>query len=553
MPTIIYSYGLKQPIDWSPQLEDQLYLQNRLWNRLVEIERAHGTKLGEASKGSPQVLELRASIEVARAERDQLRDERDQTRIRTRSRPAVARLDEAIERKSALITTQVERLRDLARPLDGRVKERISALQAERRAAIAKARNEAGLWTTNSRAIVLEFERACKRLKGQPQPPSRRDFRGEGRFVNLLANSTRAPDITAGQCSGVVVDAVQEGAFDAPSRGERSRRQRTHLSITAFVQSGKRRMLRFPMMLHRPLPANALIRRVDVERRRKGARWEWMAHFHCDLPESPRKPPSNAAAASKVAIVVQSVRGEKGLRVATAMDAGLQPEHCWIPGQWLEDVQYLTRRREMLRQLLSAPRRVLSSMDWTDAPRVLREKVGGLNLEALSSARLARIVLTWREQCPDWNPLVLKSLERWRKRDKRWLEECAHLEGKLFERIRDHLRRWANAMASKFDALVISAADPAVLECRGEIVGKVNRMMPANVLAMSLQGQSAKFGAPLEVVPFVGWVNCPECRTRCTVDSKLMHVSCSTCLADVDWGAQACVQALQLRPDGAVA
>lgn len=38
MATLAHQYGLLDPIDWAPDCHEQLWLMNRLWNALVELE-----------------------------------------------------------------------------------------------------------------------------------------------------------------------------------------------------------------------------------------------------------------------------------------------------------------------------------------------------------------------------------------------------------------------------------------------------------------------------------------------------------------------------------
>src|SRR2546426_945321 len=38
---VVRQYGLLPPTDWGEDCHEQLFLMNRLWNRLVEIEQEH--------------------------------------------------------------------------------------------------------------------------------------------------------------------------------------------------------------------------------------------------------------------------------------------------------------------------------------------------------------------------------------------------------------------------------------------------------------------------------------------------------------------------------
>jgi hypothetical protein len=82
---VIRQYRLMPPENRGEDCEEQLRRMTALWNRLVEIDRAHCDKYRAATADDPMVKELREKYDTATAEIERLIARRNETRARRAS------------------------------------------------------------------------------------------------------------------------------------------------------------------------------------------------------------------------------------------------------------------------------------------------------------------------------------------------------------------------------------------------------------------------------------------------------------------------------------
>ncbi|MDC4228295.1 MAG: hypothetical protein MPW17_22750 (plasmid) [Candidatus Manganitrophus sp.] len=88
---IVRQYGLLDPLDWSEDCQEQLFLQNKFWNRLVEIERAQRAAYREIISRDPEVGPLTLKIDELKTQKEEAIRNRKRMRHAARSRKKQAR------------------------------------------------------------------------------------------------------------------------------------------------------------------------------------------------------------------------------------------------------------------------------------------------------------------------------------------------------------------------------------------------------------------------------------------------------------------------------
>jgi hypothetical protein len=132
---LIRKYALRDPVDWGQDCEDQLFLMNRLWNRLVEIEQESRTEFYA-------ILARDSALQAA--ERELAEFSADLAAIDQRKADE-QRIDELRYRGIAL-KRHVAVVRKEARE---RARSQIAAVERKRRAAVKLARQRSCLWWGN--------------------------------------------------------------------------------------------------------------------------------------------------------------------------------------------------------------------------------------------------------------------------------------------------------------------------------------------------------------------------------------------------------------------
>ena len=459
-------YGLREPIDWDEDCDQQLFLMNKLWNCLVEIERHHRQAYFDLMKEDKEVADLSKKIDILMKEKAQIVEERNilRRKHKIRKAPGTMPLDEHLRKISedlrALSIAAKEKraiVRKLFRP-------RLDELTRQRLAAVKEARRNSGLWWSNYNEICRSYEHARRKVWRNGGKLHFRAFDGSGRFANQIQGGAPVEKLFDGSHVQVKIKPLPLEAYSHPSRGERRRLQRTKLTICIYTgadESGKRvrRTLTFPMTLHRPLPDDALIKEVIVKRYRQGARFYWSVSFTATcIGVAVDK--HNSKRVCGIDLGWRKV--ENGLRVATIVASDDEVHHIVLPKVILQKLDYVDALKSRIdraaNELHTWLLQQLSRLD--RLPEDIASCVNILPKPGHASQRaLLQLVLRWRKVCPDFAKDINECLEQWRNQDKRWRNEMDNLRAKVLARRADFYRNEANLIAREFAVIGLEKLD----------------------------------------------------------------------------------------------
>jgi hypothetical protein len=208
-----------------------------------------------------------------------------------------------------------------------------------------------------------------------------------------------------------------------------------------------------PVILHRPIPPDAQIKWVHLIRRRIATRCEWSVQFALSRAIGWNK--LDCAPDGEVSIDVgwritgddgKTPRPDGSMRVAywkgsDGAEGEVTLPYRWMYGMWktrdlqsIRDKKHFNPMRDRLAEWLKATPGV---------PAWLAERTLTLP-QWKSQARLAGLVLRWRDNRFDGDGGIFETLETWRKRDKHLYEYEANL--------RDQLQRWRMDIYRNFAA-----------------------------------------------------------------------------------------------------
>ncbi|APT35069.1 hypothetical protein MCBMB27_05778 (plasmid) [Methylobacterium phyllosphaerae] len=224
---VIRKYGLLQPTNWAEDCESEMRLMDDLWNKLVYINDEYISKYISLMCQEKNFSEAKSQYDNSVA--------------------ASAAVSDIASSKRRLAIIQ----KDVAR----RMADALRALETSRREEVKVARQESGLWWGNYNALVRSFERARSAAIRGGQTMHRRSGGGDGRITNTLQGGAAVEALFDGSLSQIMVRPISARAWLSEIRGERRRLQRTFLSATVFVRDGERRTVTWPMIMHRPIPA----------------------------------------------------------------------------------------------------------------------------------------------------------------------------------------------------------------------------------------------------------------------------------------------------------
>jgi len=444
--TSVYQYGALHPLDLDNHAIEELWLQNRLWNQLVEIERDNQERYRAIINADHEVAPLEERHEALQQERKDAVKRRNALRSDKRRLKGVPTIDEiqhTIDDLSSTIREVQNDLRAARKNARKRNRRKIDRLERERKEAVKVARKSSGLYWANYNAIVDSYDTARKRAMKTGGMLRFHRFEGEGRFTVQLQGGASAQDLFDGERSEVALTRISADELDrlrGKTRGmaqkaNSRRNQRREIALMRMVigytydDSGRRqrRYLTVPVILHRALPDEDRIKQVQIVRRKEtDDRMAYYVGFVVDhFADEPPRP--DAAAAAGVNLGWK--RGPSGgTRVATVAVSGSAKERAtplpWQPGED-EGIWHLELPSEVMRLRESADKyqqgldretnSVAAGLLQDIFPSSMSKAVGRLAKAEESSAEaseaLHNLLQAWQNQAPEIAPSARAEIE----------------------------------------------------------------------------------------------------------------------------------------------
>lgn len=552
--SLVWRYGALSPLSWGDSLNEQLFLQNKLWNKLVEIERAHRDQYRAIIGEVPEIAEAERLLAGKLAQRDALKKERRAMRQKAQAKVKTPFLDDEIRRLAEAIKPLKVSLKALRQELRERVRPQLDQLEIERRALIKEARQNSGLWWANYNAVIDAYQNAQMRALKSGAQLKFHAFDGAGRFTAQIQGGMSVQDLFEGKRSEVQIDLLGNTDFARMTgRGggpqiptsERTRRQKGLLKITAFThkegKEHKRVYLHLPIILHRPFPENARIKSVSAVRRRIGRRFHWHVCFTLNEPRRAVEHPGKSACA----LHFGWKKTAEGLRVATRYDTHGECFHLTLPEKFMRRYAWCDKLAGRMDEAINALKALLSA-EIKGAP----EPLTGIFKKIKKSKRpihLYRLVWIWCGECPEFRPDILERIEAWRIEDDRMRRQQVHLKAKLIRQREDIYRNFAKACAENYALMAVDDVDLSRLAVTEQPSGeetplhqqaRYQRFMASvSVLREWLVKQAAKTGAEVSKIAAPVTVTCHRCGRRHARGLEIVvHCGCGA-IYDVDVNA----------------
>jgi hypothetical protein len=281
-----------------------------------------------------------------------------------------------------------------------------------------------------------------------------------GKLAVQLQGGASWEELLAGHGQAhVEVLPLPEGAFPG---GRRSKRPRCVLHMRIGSEGpGNRKavMAAIPFVLHRPLPESGKVKWIYLIRRQRGTKYEWEVQFVVAQETWTHADSANASGACAIDFGWRVL--ETGdLRVAYAVGSDGHREELIIPAarlarwrkppslQSVRDQNFDIAKAGFVQWLAAEP----------EVPDWLGEATATLG-QWRSPARLAGLVIRWREQRFDGDAEIYERIEAWRKQDQH-LYDWQGFQGAKDVRWRDdHYRRFAARLRWRYATVIIEDAD----------------------------------------------------------------------------------------------
>lgn len=400
LPSCIYSYGAKAPTINAELVNAQMSAAHKYGNKLVEIE------LQRREATNALVRRLSPDLEAA----EQAVADLDQ---RIKAVQAAIRLTNQSARKKGKGTpeqrAEIKELRTKRKEAAGRRKEAkaLAYESLEAKAELGTINQATGQTMRDARAeseiywgTYLQVEQAAGKNRSGP-PPRFRRWTGDGKLAVQIQGGMTAEDAFAGKDKRFILEGDSKYAQAWIRIGSEGRQP-----VWAVV----------PVLMHRPIPDDCLIKWVYLIRRRVEAHHKWQLCLVLSRAGGWQKP--DLARSGNVGIDFGWRLLDHGLRVAYWAGDDGQSGELVLPirdvGRWQKADDLQSIRDERFNLALTSFREWLRAHELPDWLAERTKSVG----QWRAQARLAALVIHWRGERFAGDEEIFAQIEAWRKKDK---------------------------------------------------------------------------------------------------------------------------------------
>lgn len=556
----VFKFGLLDPVDgWGDAVLDILYKRNHLWNNLVSLERRYREDYRQL------IMASNSELAIAQARIDAIQLELESLGPSRRKKNAMAgenisadsqdvSLRKALLEESAILRESTKKLRQLAKV---EIKPRAIELENSRFHAVKRLVKESGLWWCNSNDVVQSYEIGRSRAMRENGQLNFRAFDGTGKFEVRQSGGFQVENVLAGKCTyAKIIEVSDTGALQVSARSARSRaRHDLVMAVEATPTENeprKRRMVTWPIIMHRDLPTDGLIKYVDVLRKRVGSRFVWSCSITLEVDaEAAPLPLSTHFPCASCGIDLGFRQFNSELRVATLADCDGKFKHYML------DVKALNHADKIESTLDSAAYDVWSKLrpiisELSSYPENLRERlIGMLKSGAKAPTRSMRTLHNKLLEDPSLIPDALPILEAWLGETRLLFKEMYDLRAKALNRRRDQYRKIAREVASTYALVRISDMSLKDMSKTQRDDGTSSRLVPMarknrfrsalSELTLFIKQACEKSGSTFEKIKSSYMTRC--CNTcghiNSVDDGTLIMITCDACgeIADRDQNA----------------
>ncbi len=415
--TVVRQYGLMNPINWGSDCDEHLQLQNKLWNRLVEIERDNRQTYLSIVGTDEEVVAIEEKIAGIKTQLAGMDAQRKDLRRQYRSKISVHTkpLDEAIKRDKEMLqalSAHAKEIRSVAKERIRSAGSALEELERKRHELVRDAYNNSGLWWGNYNAVVDSYRVARSRAMREVSELKFHRFDGTGRFTCQIQGGMLTGDLLSGRHNVAQLRLINNTEFaeacntnppplhlqEAGSR--RDNREYGILTITIFTAKNEqgemvRRTLDFPIILHRSLPTEAILKSLSVNRRRVGSRYRWSVRFTFNTQGT--HPEHSSPLVCGINLGWKQV--QEGVRIATIYGEHGKDRDIVLPKELIDKFEYAYG--DLQSRIDTATNKnfawILDKIQSDDLPMPLLEARASLRrARKPRPGKFAQAVITWR-------------------------------------------------------------------------------------------------------------------------------------------------------------
>lgn len=451
----MYEYGCRNGIIGGLDVAlDQMERRIQLWNKFVEIERG--------------IRERARSLLLDDIEQREINEHWDRVATLRASLFQRQKVDgpnsnDTEDLRSLIFTTRAE-LKTLKANAKLNRSERfvrsataLKELQEQRAEQAKQARRDSGLYWGNSDDVRQTYEVARVRAMRERTELKEHQWNGSGQVSVRFQSGLPVRTVFTGRGRRLQIDPIPEEAWTSPIRSRRRKLSRTKVRIrVASTPEHRPVWFEIPVVIHRPMPSNGVLRRASLIRERLGLSWRYRLILTVACPDAPV--PVSAKRPS-VGIDIGWRLTPQGLRVAFWADTEGSHGSLIIP---LSDLEEFAKIRGLwsvveknLAQVSSA---ILTWRVGKRIPQILVPHFASLT-ERLSGAELLRLVDVWDDNRIEGDVEMFEQLHGWRRKHIHLWTWALNLRDQLIRKRLELFRHFAASLVERYGTVFLEQFD----------------------------------------------------------------------------------------------
>lgn len=564
--TYVLKYGLLPPITNQELISEQLFLGHKSRNGYIAAIRNYREQL-RAEMRKFNLNEAEETVRILDGECRELKGIVKAHRILNKSKKVPLEISEDLKKKRELLKTARKALSEKRKEINSTIQDTKDILGEEKNRQKREVYNAGAFWGTELiiRKAVDQADSSTPLFDGlESNDPKFKRWDGSGQI---------GIELPKGFC-GERLNADNTWVMIIPNPGKTTGKRSVYKSILRIKvdSNGPKQPIfaDFPLILHRPIPKDAIITWVTVNRRKNGPSTEWSVDFTVNHPNE--LPQSNTMLA--VAFDIGWRKLEDGVRIGTFLGEdkesiefklgtkivnSLKKESELQSTRTKEFTKSLSILTEYLMGLNNIPEWILKASKSKKSDNTLPT----MNQAVLwisqwrSEKRLSSLIKNWKLNRIDGDEDIFSTLEEWRYHDFHlWRWESSQRKKSRLQR-RELYRIFSLALAKKYRTLILEDFNLTDVKKRSDFGTKreverndgacsnLQLVSPGEFKSILISAFKKRGGRVVQYDPAFTSQKCPKCGMIEKIGMSLHHV-CSGCGTEWDRDNKASINLLNL-------
>lgn len=453
MPCMVFEYGCLHPVDGEEIMLEQIKRRNNMWNSLVAIEKTYREAVrSEITIQNDQVTILVAELD---ATRKMIKQQRKAARSGKVDISDLCKLAEKLKEDltQARAAAKVEKKRIIEEK-----RTKLNEIESGRKELQKDVQHESGLYWGNYDDVIASYDVARKRAMREGRELRFHRFDGTGKISVRWQNGLPVPELFNCADTRLQINPVPEAAWYSDKRWERRKLARTKVRIRITSDENRKPIwLELPVIIHRPLPEDGIIRSASVIREKVGDKYSYKLVITVAFEPIQHIPAKNTAVG--IDLGWRSVKN--GLRVAFWKDELGNGDDLVIPNRAISQFEKLDDLKSIRDKHFNDIRNTLLTFltdNKDNLPDWLEEGTAML-AQWRSKGRLVFLIRKWQENRFSEDQEIVICLKEWMKQDKHLWDWESNLRDQIIKHRREIYRIFAAKIAKKYNHVFIEDFD----------------------------------------------------------------------------------------------